>query len=93
MDADLTRRLLAEVERKLTELDESNPSDLMERVAVLRESWLRLVEHLALGPAPLVRRCPACNGTIMQAATRCLHCWTKSMPPADAAGPEPEKGA
>lgn len=91
MDANLTRGFLAEVERNLAELDESNPTDLTDRVALLRESWLRLVQHLALGPAPLVRTCPACNGSIMRAATRCVHCWTKSMPPLEVADANAEK--
>lgn len=41
-------------------------------------SWAALVELLALGPEPEVRKCPFCNGTIRQDATRCTHCWRQS---------------
>lgn len=81
MDTELTRALVAEVDRGFAELDDSSPPENTERLALLRASWVRLVQHLALGPAPLVRSCPACGGTIMRAATRCVHCWTKSLPP------------
>jgi hypothetical protein len=79
MDTELTRALVAEVDRTLADLDGSDEKS--ERLSLLRESWLRLVNHLALGPAPEVRSCPACGGTIMRAATRCVHCWVKSLPP------------
>lgn len=85
MDADLTRSLMADIERDLAELDGPPSGDRLQRVSALRASWLRLVQHLALGPAPLVRSCPACGGTIMRAATRCVHCWTKSLPPIEPA--------
>jgi hypothetical protein len=42
----------------------------------LLESWARLVELLAMGPAPRMRECPVCKHAGMLAATRCGFCWT-----------------
>jgi hypothetical protein len=48
----------------------------------LRASWGALLKHLFLiEPAPATRACPSCGGTIMLAATRCMHCWVQSTPP------------
>ena len=52
----------------------------------LRASWGKLVEVLALGPAPELRDCPHCGTTGMRAAIRCGKCWAKLVPPR--AGPE-----
>lgn len=49
--------------------------------ASLRSSWRRLVEVLALGPAPELRACPHCGSTGMRAATRCGTCWERLVPP------------
>jgi len=49
-------------------------------VVPLRASWGRLVELLALGPAPELRSCPHCGSVGMQAATRCGSCWKKLDP-------------
>jgi hypothetical protein len=43
-------------------------------------SWVKLVELLALGPAPETRACPVCRGVGMREATRCGYCWTKLAP-------------
>lgn len=83
MDADVTRTLVDAVERDLVSVSASHgerPKSL--ELAALEASWRRLVQHLALGPAPEVRGCPVCGGTIMRAAIRCLHCWAESAPPA-----------
>lgn len=48
----------------------------------LLASWGKLIEYLALGPAPELRTCPFCGGTGMRAATVCGHCWKKLEPPA-----------
>jgi hypothetical protein len=50
--------------------------------AALLASWGKLVEYLALGPAPELRKCPFCGETGMRAATLCGHCWKKLEPPA-----------
>jgi hypothetical protein len=48
--------------------------------AAALESWAELVDELALGPAPDVRRCPECNHLGMSAATLCGFCWTRLTP-------------
>jgi hypothetical protein len=50
----------------------------------LRSSWKRLVDVLALGPAPERRACPHCGSIGMRAATRCGSCWERLVPPPDA---------
>jgi hypothetical protein len=50
-------------------------------VKELRASWGKLVDVLALGPAPELRDCPHCGTTGMRAATRCGKCWAKLVPP------------
>jgi hypothetical protein len=47
----------------------------------LRASWGKLVDVLALGPAPELRDCPHCGTTGMREATRCGKCWAKLVPP------------
>jgi hypothetical protein len=55
--------------------------------AALVTSWAKLVEFLALGPAPELRTCPFCGSVGMRAATRCGACWRKlpAAPPANGA--------
>ncbi len=84
MDQMETRKLIEKVERSLDRCEAPSSSDV-ER-GELRKAWTALVAHLALGPAPELRNCPHCNGSIMRAATRCVHCWTKSRDPAESAG-------
>ena len=43
-------------------------------------AWGELVELLALGPTPEVRKCPVCDHHGMRAATRCGFCWTALEP-------------
>jgi hypothetical protein len=51
--------------------------------AALREAWAKLVDVMALGPAPQTRECPTCHGVGMRAATRCGSCWAalERLPP------------
>jgi hypothetical protein len=42
--------------------------------------WSELVEALALGPEPEVRRCTHCSRLTMRAATRCGYCWAVLTP-------------
>jgi len=46
----------------------------------LRVAWGRMVEILALGPAPELRECPTCKEVGMRAATRCGRCWSALRP-------------
>ena len=55
-------------------------------VARLVSSWGKLVDFLALGPAPELRPCPHCGAIGMRAATRCGRCWRKLVPPEAQAG-------
>jgi hypothetical protein len=50
-------------------------------VARLVGSWEKLVDFLALGPAPELLECPYCGAVGMRAATRCGVCWKKLVPP------------
>jgi hypothetical protein len=50
-------------------------------VATLLASFADLVEQLALGLEPEVRRCPGCGHVGMRAATRCGYCWAKLTTP------------
>jgi hypothetical protein len=47
----------------------------------LEAAFGRLVDALALGPAPEFRTCPHCGGVGMRAATRCSACWKELTPP------------
>lgn len=51
----------------------------------LLASWRKLIEYLALGPAPELRNCPYCGSSGMRAATLCGTCWKKLDPPAPVA--------
>jgi len=73
------RAIVADIEAQLPVLSPQFPAvddaSMASRFAV---SWAALVELLALGPEPEVRKCPFCHATIRQAATRCMHCWKQS---------------
>ena len=53
----------------------------------LRVAWTKLVEVLALGPAPETRECPTCHGIGMLGARRCSYCWTALAPASDVVSP------
>ena len=74
------RSLVAAVERDLSEA----PAEQMQPGAFvsLRVSWDALVNELALGPEPALRRCPRCSRLVMRAATACSHCGVQLVPPA-----------
>jgi hypothetical protein len=66
---------ISRLPRQVTDDDSrSPPSDLL-------ASFTDLVEQLALGPEPEVRRCPVCKHIGMRTATLCGYCWTKLTPP------------
>jgi hypothetical protein len=48
--------------------------------AALVASWAKLVDFLALGPAPDLADCPHCGASGIRAATRCGQCWAKLTP-------------
>lgn len=74
------RTLVAAVERQLS----AEPVQQMtpDVLSALREAWAALVQELALGPEPALRKCPKCGRLVMQQATRCAYCWAPLMSPA-----------
>lgn len=84
----LLRKLISEIDGHLVAM--GPPADAgAERASfdALNASWASMVKLLDVGPEPEVRDCPSCRGTIMRAATRCMHCWHKSAPPASTPDP------
>lgn len=75
------RGFVESVERDVARLSGMGSVQDAESVARLVRSWKKLVDFLALGPAPELRMCPHCGATGMRAATLCGHCWTKLVPP------------
>ena len=69
------------VGRDVAQLSRSTSPQGSAGVAALVGSWARLVEFLALGPAPELRDCPRCGSVGMRAATLCGTCWEKLVPP------------
>jgi hypothetical protein len=73
------RVIVAEIDNQIpalsTQISAAGEPGVAARFAV---SWAALVELLALGPEPEVRRCPFCMATIQQTATHCMHCWKQS---------------
>ncbi|MBI5071086.1 MAG: hypothetical protein HZB56_22945 [Deltaproteobacteria bacterium] len=74
-DEPMVREAMQSVEQALAA---APGGDALDR---LRTSWTRLVDVLALGPAPALRTCPNCGATGMREATRCGTCWSKLVPP------------
>lgn len=84
----LLRKLISDIDGHLVAM--GPPTDAGAGRAsfeALNTSWASMVKLLDLGPEPEVRECPSCSGTIMRAATRCMHCWHKSAPPAGGSQP------
>lgn len=77
------RKLIAEIDGHLLQVGTEREAGA-DRTSFdsLGTSWASLVKLLDLGPEPEMRSCPACKGSIFRAATRCMHCWAKSAPPA-----------
>ena len=79
MDTVTLRAAVEQVEREIAALP--GPSSL------LNAAWSRLVGALALGPAPVTRKCPRCGNVGMRDATLCGYCWKKLVPPGDGLTP------
>ena len=62
------------VEREVARVEAR--ADAADTVA-LRAAWRKLVEFLALGPAPQLANCPHCGAVGMRDATRCGTCWLR----------------
>ena len=73
------RAIVADIEGQVPALSSQLPAAEKSAVpARFAASWAALVELLALGPEPQMRKCPFCNSAIQKAATRCMHCWKQS---------------
>ena len=72
------RALVATIDGEMSR--SSGPGENNRPTGELRSSWAKLVELLALGPAPETRECPICQHIGMRDATRCGYCWTKLSP-------------
>jgi hypothetical protein len=79
MMRDGLRAFVDGVQRDIGKLQRSSPQQ-SPGVAGVVESWGRLVDFLALGPAPELRECPHCGAAGMREATRCGYCWGKLVP-------------
>jgi hypothetical protein len=72
------RVLVATIDHELLRLPRRTTS--AEGTDGLFDAWSELVKQLALGPAPMLRRCPACDHLGMYAATLCGYCWSRLSP-------------
>lgn len=79
------RVLIADIELEIPALSSQTTAGQSAAASRLAVSWATLVELLALGPEPELRKCPSCKSAIRREATRCMHCWKQSSH--EAAGP------
>ncbi len=85
------RPLVEAVDREMTRLAARvGPADA--DTTGLLSAWARIVEFLALGPAPELRACPFCGAVGMRAATLCGTCWRALDPPPFAANASSGQG-
>ncbi len=85
------RPIVEAVDREMTRLAaRARAADA--EMAGLLSAWAKLVEFLALGPAPELRACPYCGGVGMRAATLCGTCWRR-LDPHDGAAERVTRGA
>jgi hypothetical protein len=78
---DALRPIVEAVDREMTRLAARGGVADADTTGLL-SAWAKLVEFLALGPAPELRACPFCGAVGMRAATRCGTCWRRLEPPA-----------
>ncbi len=76
------REFVDVVGRDVARVSQNTPGQEPASTVRLVASWGRLVDFLALGPAPELHDCPYCGRVGMRAATRCGYCWKKLVPPA-----------
>jgi hypothetical protein len=87
MVQDELRRFVDGVARDVAQVARATSPQDSASVAQLVGSWAKLVDFLALGPAPELRPCPHCGVVGMRAATLCGHCWKQLIPPERHAAP------
>ena len=77
------RVALGAVDDQLRALTPEDTTEASSRhLAALNASWRHVVALLAIEPEPERRKCPTCRGPMRREATRCVHCWSKSIAPA-----------
>jgi hypothetical protein len=86
-DVDGVRLAVEAVERELAAVVDRAGAAGGAELKDLRATWGRLVDVLALGPAPVMRACPHCGTLGFVAATKCGKCWRPLVPPRAAASP------
>jgi hypothetical protein len=78
---DGVRRAVEAVDREVSRLAGHTSVEDAPSLNLLRSSWGKLVELLALGPLPERRACPHCGSVGALAAARCGRCWMELRPP------------
>jgi hypothetical protein len=86
-DTDGVRLAVEAVDRELSILVEKGRAAGAPELKDVRAAWGRLVDVLALGPAPVMRACPHCGTLGFAAATKCGKCWRPLVPPRAAPHP------
>jgi hypothetical protein len=86
-DVDGVRLAVEAVDRELSLLAEQAGTAGGPELKDLRATWRRLVDVLALGPAPVMRACPYCGTLGFIAATKCGKCWRPLVPARAAPSP------
>lgn len=82
-DRGALRALMIEIEGEVSALvARGSTGSTSAQLETLASSWARLAKLIALEPEPEERTCPHCQRRVMRVATRCLHCWKRSEPPA-----------
>jgi hypothetical protein len=77
------RAAIAEVGLQVSDLSTQASGGSCATVAgTLASSWQLLLPLIEPEPEPERRPCPHCQKRIMRAATRCMYCLQKSLPPA-----------
>lgn len=78
MQTDDLRTMVEALDRAMSRClaDGSTPAG----APTLLASWARLVDHLALEPPPVFRRCPSCGRSTAREATLCDGCWRTLEP-------------
>jgi hypothetical protein len=81
-DRNKLRGAIAEVALRVTDLSAKDEHEsVARRVGLLEASWQALMPLIQLEPEPTRRECPHCHCRMRQAASRCLYCLGKSLPP------------
>jgi hypothetical protein len=80
MQADGLRPIVEALDREMSRFLAHGGVGAVDTTALLA-SWAKLVEFLALEPAPELRACPFCGSIGIRGATSCGKCWRKLEPP------------